>query len=215
MASAPPNHFSLAEWMAFVRHTLNPELEASLRHHLEHDQCPQCQATVAQLKEAYAAARALEAFNPPASTLARAQSLFQPAPNAAWWSFPARVAEALADAWPTPALAAGWRHVEAEPAQIYRAGSLLFRLKKDVTTNGGLVVLGTLAEEKLETRPIADCPMYAVSGKRVLAETRTNRFGEFLMEFPPAGRLRLVAVLPEATERIEIDLDARPHPGSA
>ncbi len=211
MASAPPHHFNLVEWMDFVRRTLPPEHQSAMLRHLEHDQCSECRNTLARLGEAYETARTLEAYAPPDATLARAKAIFQPVPQYSWWALPVRLAEVVAETFRSPEFASGWRHVEAEPAQVFRGGAMLCRLKIDFDAAGNTLVLGTISDENAETSPVLDCPIYAVSGKRVLAETRTNQFGEFLLEFPPTVRLRLVLVPPGANERIELKLDAKSH----
>jgi hypothetical protein len=53
---------------------------------------------------------------------------------------------------------------------------------------------------------MADIPICLRSGKLVVAETISNRFGEFQMEYEQQGRLQLCVYLDGGARRIQVPL---------
>jgi hypothetical protein len=49
-------------------------------------------------------------------------------------------------------------------------------------------------------------PVYLKSGKSVVAETRSNRFGEFQMEYEQQGRLQLCVYLEDGSKCFQVPL---------
>jgi hypothetical protein len=90
---------------------------------------------------------------------------------------------------------------------LYRAGdcSLDLRVEPELASNRASVV-GQLSDCAAPERTMVDIPVFLKSGQSVVAETRSNRFGEFQMEYEQHGRLQLCVYLENGTKRFQVPL---------
>jgi hypothetical protein len=110
-------------------------------------------------------------------------------------SFLAPVAVGMRASWQV-----GWQG-------LYRAGdcSLDLRIEPDLQSSRAAVI-GQVSNYSVPETEMANIPVCLRSGRLVVAETLSNRFGEFQMEYEQQGRLRLCVDLDGGTRRIQVPL---------
>jgi hypothetical protein len=198
------NHYGICQWVDFVR-GLTPDAEAiGMRRHLA-EGCSNCGDL----------ARFCDDLNQICSGMAR--------PIPAWLtrkvkSFVAPVTpprrrlvlipvELIYDSFLEPAPAGlratwqlGWQG-------LYRAGncSLDLRVEPELSTSRAAVI-GQISNYVLPAESMQDVPVVLRSGKLIVAETRSNRFGEFQMEYRQDRKLQLCVYLEDGTQCIQVPL---------
>jgi hypothetical protein len=67
-------------------------------------------------------------------------------------------------------------------------------------------VIGQISNHIVPEHQMENIPVCVKSGKSVVAETRSNRFGEFQMEYEQQGRLQLCVYLDEGSKCFQVAL---------
>jgi len=90
---------------------------------------------------------------------------------------------------------------------IYRAGdcSLDLRIEPELNTSRAAVI-GQISNHENPDHKISNVPVQLKAGRSVVAETRSNQFGEFQLEYEQQTRLRLCVYLDEGSRCIEVPL---------
>jgi hypothetical protein len=90
---------------------------------------------------------------------------------------------------------------------LYRAGdcSLDLRIEPELQSSRAAVI-GQISNHALPEIEMADIPICLRLGRLVVAETISNRFGEFQMEYEQQGRLQLCVYLDGGARRIQVPL---------
>ena len=90
---------------------------------------------------------------------------------------------------------------------LYRAGdcSLDLRIEPELQSSRAAVI-GQISNHAVPETEMRDIPICLKSGRFVVAETRSNRFGEFQMEYEQQGRLHLCVYLDGGARRIQVPL---------
>jgi hypothetical protein len=90
---------------------------------------------------------------------------------------------------------------------LYRAGdcSLDLRVEPELHSSRAAVI-GQISNHVLPGDPMSGIPVYVKSGRVVVAETRSNAFGEFQMEYEQQGRLQLCVDLENGSKRFQVAL---------
>jgi hypothetical protein len=90
---------------------------------------------------------------------------------------------------------------------LYRAGdcSLDLRIEPELQSSRAAVI-GQISNHTVPETQMADIPVCLRSGRLVVAETVSNRFGEFQMEYEQQGRLQLCLHLDGGARRIQVPL---------
>jgi hypothetical protein len=171
-----------------------------MREHLETG-CADCAPMAAFLKSLARVCRGMEAAPDTVARLARAICPARPSTRA---SRSIRIPiELIYDSFLAPATAglratwqAGWQ-------ALYRAGdcSLDVRIEPDLRSSKAAVI-GQVFNHALPDLPMGNIPVCLRSGRQVVAETRSNRFGEFQMEYDQQSRLQLWIYLDGGARRI-------------
>jgi hypothetical protein len=90
---------------------------------------------------------------------------------------------------------------------LYRAGdcSLDLRVEPELSSTRAAVI-GQISNHQVPENQMENIPVYLKSGKAVVAETRSNRYGEFQMEYEQQGRLQLCVYLDEGSKCFQVPL---------
>jgi hypothetical protein len=90
---------------------------------------------------------------------------------------------------------------------LYRAGdcSVDLRVEPEVHSSRAAIV-GQISNHALPKNSMEGLPVYVKQGRLVVAETRSNEFGEFQMEYEQRGRLQLCVDLENGSRRLQIPL---------
>jgi hypothetical protein len=90
---------------------------------------------------------------------------------------------------------------------LYRAGdcSLDLRIEPELQSSRAAVI-GQVSNHTVPETEMANIPVCLRSGRLVVAETVSNRFGEFQIEYEQQGRLQLCVYLDGGARRIQVPL---------
>jgi len=108
------------------------------------------------------------------------------------------------------AISAGARRRESSSRHLlYEIANLCLdlRLDRQPQTNTATVV-GQLADRTDPLKPLAGLPIFLRAGERFLAQTTSNRLGEFQVQCEPEAAMKLC--LPIGTDEL-IEVSVNPH----
>jgi hypothetical protein len=205
-------HFGMAQWVDFAR-ALAPEADrAAMQQHLAGG-CPECQDTFDFYGKLSAVCQAMTECEVPESvvrfarTISRTQaSQSASAPSSAKKALRLPV-ELIFDSFLAPAPAGlratwqvGWQ-------ALYHAGdcSVDLRIEPDLGSSRAAVI-GQISNHAAPELEMADLPVCLKQGKVVVAEARSNRFGEFQMEYEQQGRVQLCIYLEGGSKCIQVPI---------
>jgi hypothetical protein len=174
-------HFTLADWVDFIRNLKNPAAKTEMQRHLD-EGCRDCQHVVRAWRSLAAFAANEGLCSPPdhaVRSLRGYYSFFKPRGQRARTPV---MAHLLFDSF-FEALPAGIRSSQSAPRHLmYSAGQLLIELRVE-HRSGRLCIVGQ-ARQRSECEPrVAERGVYILEGARKVARTTSNRFGEFQLEF--------------------------------
>ena len=197
-------HYGIIEWVDFARGVSAVGSPPAMEAHLAGG-CPSCQ----QLAEFFAKLTAVcggAVLQPvPERALRQAQALFpaQPAVRAKR-SF--RIPfELIYDSLlvPSPAgLRSSW---QVGWQALYRAGDCSVDLRVEPELHSSrAAIIGQVSSHVAPETEMSDLAVCLKSGKTVVAETRSNQFGEFQMEYEQQKRLQLCVFLESGGKTIQV-----------
>jgi hypothetical protein len=195
-------HFGILQWADFAR-GVTPEGErAEMREHLESG-CTECRDAFG-FCDAFARISKKMTDQPAPGGAARlAKSIFPARPR----QVPRRAyripVELVFDSFlaPCPAgLRSSW---QVGWQALYRAGdcSLDVRIEPDLGSSRAALI-GQISNHVAPDVRMSDVPVCLKSGSRVVAETLSNQFGEFQLEYDQQRRLQLCIRLEGGAKRI-------------
>jgi hypothetical protein len=191
-------HYAIDQWVDFTRGLLGRESQTEMREHLEGG-CGKCHGLwdFTTKLTGTCASLATEVVPEPAVRMARA-------------IFPVRMqdrpqrgsrlpAEVIFDSFLVPSpvgLRATW---QVGWQGLYRAGdcSLDVRIEPELKTSRAAVI-GQITNHIQPALEMSELPVSLRAGKLVVAETLSNRFGEFQMEYDQQSQLKLCIYLPDS-----------------
>lgn len=186
-------HFEIEEWIDFVRGQGAKEKREAMEQHLQ-SECAKCKETLAIWSGVTERAMNEKLYEPPDSAVRAVKGI------GALQGLPASrspltiIAELVLDTLRQPALAGVRASGMAPQSLLYRVGRVHIDLRVDHMPNSArLSVVGQVMEVAESSQAIADAEIavLGVGGKK--EKTRTNRFGEFQLEFEPEDKLYLAA----------------------
>lgn len=193
------SHYAVFDWVDFARGVAPEQVSAEMRQHLANG-CDECRGEAAfyELLARVCAGMSVEAPEP-AVRVARAicpqqerkrRSILLPI-ELVFDSFLAPAPAGLRASWQV-----GWQ-------ALYRAGdcSLDVRIEPDLRSSRAALI-GQVSNHTAPEVQMDGIPVYLKSGKQVVAETRSNRFGEFQIEYQQQRRLQLCIDLDGGARRI-------------
>jgi hypothetical protein len=185
------NHYTIDQWVDFSRGLVAADEGAQMRAHLSTG-CPECQHHAEFTKKLSLACLMSAATTVPDSTLRLARAIF-----------PVRVqdrpkrgnripVELIFDSFLVPAPAGlratwqiGWQG-------LYRSGdcSVDLRIEPELKSSRAAVI-GQVTNHVAPEFDMSNLAVSLRSGKEIVAETVSNRFGEFQMEYDERAQLKL------------------------
>jgi len=192
------NHFGIDRWADFSRGVVNATDAAQMRAHLA-DGCTDCARLAGFTRNLAETCARSASTHVPESALRLARAIF-----------PVRVQdrprrgnripiELIFDSFlvPSPAgLRATW---QVGWQGLYRAGdcSVDLRIEPELKSSRAAVI-GQITNHVLPGVDMSNLQVCLRNGKLVVAETLSNRFGEFQMEYEEAAPLKLCINLPDS-----------------
>jgi hypothetical protein len=191
-------HFAIEQWVDFSRDVIDSKEYTRMENHLATG-CEECRKLADLTQRLSNACAAIAASQVPESTVRLARAIF-----------PVRVkdrprrgsrlpVELIFDSFLAPAPAGlrstwqvGWQG-------LYRAGdcSLDLRIEPELKSSRAAVI-GQVANHVTPSVEMGNLAVSLRSGSQVIAEARSNCFGEFQMEYEQKSQLQLVVHLPDA-----------------
>ena len=199
-------HYGIAQWVDYTR-GLVPEMDGSaMQRHLTSG-CSECQELADFCSKVSNICQDMASVSVPEWVVRSARSIF-PAREAVSPRRLLRIpVELIYDSFLVPAPAGlratwqvGWQ-------ALYRAGdcSLDLRVEPELHSSRAAVI-GQISNHVIPGDPMQGIPVYVKSGRVVVAETRSNEFGEFQMEYEQQGRLQLCVDLEKGSKRFQVPL---------
>lgn len=187
------NHYGIARWMDFSRGLISGDDVSEMREHAE--KCVECRQLAGFHSRLVKVARQMSVFTVPEDVVQKARAIFP-----IQFPEPKRLlriaAELIYDSFLVPAPAGlrstwqvGWQ-------ALFRAGdcSLDLRIEPELRSLRAAVI-GQISNHTTPESRMADILVCLKSGRLIVAETRSNEFGEFQMEYEQQNRLQLCVYL--------------------
>jgi hypothetical protein len=190
-------HYAIEQWVDFSRDLVEFKERSQMRDHAL--ECGECQKLADLTQRLRQTCNAIAVSQVPESTLRLARAIF-----------PVRVQdrprrgsrlpiELIFDSFLAPAPAGlratwqvGWQG-------LYKAGECSLDLRIEPELNSArAAVIGQVTNHVAPLTQMGNLPISLLVGKRVVAETVSNRFGEFQMEYEQKSHLQLVVHLQDA-----------------
>jgi hypothetical protein len=199
-------HFGIIQWVDFARGVVAPAEVARMQAHLESG-CPECQGIADFCNRLAGVCHAIEPMRVPDAAVQQAKAIFQARMVRARKRQFRIPVELIFDSFLVPApvgLRASW---QIGWQALYRAGecSLDLRVEPELHT-GRAALIGQVSNHESPESEMTGLPVYLKSGKAVVAQTRSNRFGEFQMEYEQQKRLQLYVYLDGGARCIQVAL---------
>jgi hypothetical protein len=189
------NHFTLGEWADFVRHLMAPSVTTQMRQHLD-GPCKRCSKLVRMWQDLFDFGSKEGLYRPPDRALRSVRgyySLLKPGRESRRVATMARL---IFDSLLEP-LPAGVRSSQSSPRQlIYSAANFLVDMRLE--RRARRIHLVGQAQPRAGARArVAGINVCVLRGDETIAQTRSNRFGEFQFELDPSEENEEVTILLE------------------
>ncbi len=191
----PMTHYGITQWVDFARGVAGSEEGAAMREHLSSG-CEECRQLAAFCEMLSQVCRGMAAHETPDSVTRCAQAICPPRQRQSLGQAMRLPVELIFDSFlvPSPAgLRSSW---QVGWQALYRAGdcSLDVRIEPDLRSSRAALI-GQVSNHAAPEVQMGNIPVYLKVGKQVVAETRSNRFGEFQIEYEQQRRLQLCVYL--------------------
>ncbi len=198
-------HFSIQEWVDFIRGLGDEPGRRTLQAHLD-DGCADCGGLVRRLEKVAGTVRQASSFPVPRHVLFRAYSVFPySAPEPASVGNLLAVARQIFDSWAEPGLP-GVRSAHGAARQLsFRSADIRVELSIEFAPKStGIVLAGQVHHDVEEGRQGLTVKLMA--GQRVVSNSTTNEFGEFVLKGKPAENAHLSILDPETRMQLLIPI---------
>jgi hypothetical protein len=199
-------HYGIAQWVDYTR-GLVPAMDGTVMQQHLTDGCSECHELAEFCSKVSNICHEMAQISVPEWVVRSARAIFPVRQR----ETPRRVlripVELIYDSFLVPAPAGlratwqvGWQ-------ALYRAGdcSLDLRVEPELHSSRAAVI-GQISNHVLPGDRMEGIPVYVKSGRMVVAETRSNAFGEFQMEYEQQGRLQLCVDLENGSKRFQVPL---------
>lgn len=200
-------HFDASQWADLVRGLVDEKQRSAMEAHISAG-CAKCRRTMEFMTQLAAVAVGEAAYQPPEYAVHNARAIYALQEPEKVCILPRIIGRLVYDSFREP-LPAGLRarHGLARHA-LYEAGDYSVDLRLEYERGTSKVTLvGQIADRENPGNPMADLPVFLVSGKKIVARAYSNEFGEFQAQYEPRRRLRLyVHSSRESGKRIDVAL---------
>jgi subtilisin family serine protease len=199
-------HFGISQWVDFARGVAAGAEAQPMRDHLA-EGCGECSDLAEFSSKLAQVCEGIDEITPPEYAVRNAKAIFPaqaPARSRRTMRMPV---ELIYDSSLVPAPAGlratwqvGWQ-------TLYRAGdcSLDLRIEPELASARASVI-GQISNHVAPEQRMENIPVVVKSGRTVVAETRSNRFGEFQLEYEQDSRLQLCVYLGEGSKSFQVPL---------
>jgi len=210
------NHFSERQWGDFVRGLASETDTPDMQTHIDSG-CSECRSMAERLGAVARLAATDRGLDIPAEVVARAQAIFDPVSPQGWietlQSIAAELVSSVSADWQPAGVRSAGTASDAQDRLLYRAGDYFVELKLEPPSAGEAGdIVGQIANEHDPGERLEGVLVQIVVSGRTLGETSTNRFGEFLMDYPAKKSAVLRFALKHSGRRIDLPLKLGKNP---
>lgn len=200
-------HFSLADWVDFVRGVVEKDRKEAMQSHLESG-CKACNKAAKTWAHVHEAAKRERAYEPPESAVRMAKSHL---PLQGKSEKKSKV-QLLFDSFQTPVTAGVRSTATAARQMLYGIGTYRIDLHMEPQMDSDKVsVVGQILNSADPGKTGAQVTVSLLRGSKVVAQAQTNTLGEFRLECSLEGQLQLLLALPREREaRIPLLVPSEP-----
>lgn len=187
------DHFRLEEWAEFLRGRVQLEEGARMERHLQHG-CPDCSRTLELWRGVFDAASREAASEPPDDVLRCAKALYSAFPPDKKSGLNLRVAR-LSRFGQQASEGTRSSPGPAGTHLLFREGTVLLDMSvRPMRASESVSLMGQVVDSAQLNVPMEDRRVSVVRASNALAQTSTNEFGEFRLEFEPSEDLLFLIV---------------------
>jgi len=200
-------HFEAGEWADLVRGLVDEKRRSAMEAHISAG-CKKCRRTMQFMRKLAVVTAGETVYRPPDYAVHNAKAIYALQEPEEVCVLPRIIGRLVYDSFREPLLAGlRSRHGLARHA-LYEAGGYSVDLRLEYEQGASKVTLvGQIADQENPGAPMAALPVFLVSGKKIVARSYSNEFGEFQAQYEPRRRLRLyVHSSREAASRIDLAL---------
>lgn len=205
-------HFSEIRWADYARDTGDAGLRREIQAHLDAG-CDLCRASADRFRAVARMAVNDRKLVIPQQIVDRAKQIADTGPSEhAWTGNLTVIAAQLVQSSPLDSHPAGVRSLGDTAGIVgdrvlFRAADYSVYLKVEPLPGGEAAeIIGEIVNESEHEEILEGIPVQMVSRGQTLSETATNRFGEFLIEYPVRRYTTLRFALKHRGQRIELPL---------
>jgi hypothetical protein len=190
------SHFTAGEWADFARDVASEEEKKKMQSHLESG-CKKCTGLLETWKRVHDASRREALYRPPESAVRTVKGLGMIHGPSNSRPMRSPIAELLFDSLRSP-ITSGVRSTTISARQLlYGIGDYRLDIRIEPQEDSDKVaLLGQVLNSAEPDQPIGVISVVLKRGNKVVAQSTTNRFGEFQLECDLESSLRLQAGLP-------------------
>lgn len=193
-------HFTTEEWADFARNVIGTEKRKLMQGHLETG-CKQCAGSASLWKRVREAAQREASYEPPSAALRTVKAMYGAHGKPQISAETTSLAELLFDSMKAP-MFAGVRSTAVDVRQLlYGQGDYRLDLRVEPRVDSdGISIVGQLLNSVDPMATLSAIPVALLKGSKLVAETTTNRFGEFHFDTTLASNLQLKVAVPQGPE---------------
>jgi hypothetical protein len=181
------NHYAIDQWVDFNRGLLTAEYSTQMQGHLQNG-CRKCR----DLSDLTSSGASMAANPVPESAVRPARAIFPVPVHDRQKRGNLLPVELIFDSFMVPSAAGLRASWQVGWQGLYRAGDCSVDLRIEPLMNSSrAAVIGQIVSAALPALEMANLPVCLGAGKAIVAETSSNRFGEFQMEYDQRPQLRL------------------------
>jgi hypothetical protein len=188
-------HFATEEWADFARGAVEKDRKSLMQNHLQSG-CGKCAKALELWQRVHSVAQRQADIGAPDGAV-RAMKAIYGQQTVFGQRVKVTMADVLFDSFASP-LPVGVRSMATGPRQLlYGSGSHRIDVRLEPQPDSEKVsVIGQVLDSSAPGKDLQGLMVLLLAGERVLAESTTNRFGEFHLECPLAEKLELRVKLP-------------------
>jgi hypothetical protein len=193
-------HYSLEKWVDFARNVIDEDERIKMQSHLQTG-CAACSRELRMWQRLQQVARREAVYAPPEGTLRTVNATFANRSAGQLHQAKSEAATLLFDSFRGPLLA-GVRSTESASQQLlYGAGDYRIDVRIEPQMDSEKVVLiGQVLNAADPDERLAAVPVRLFTGRKMLAESMTNEFGEFQIECELEESFRLLVLLADGRQ---------------
>jgi len=197
-------HYGIVQLVDFARGLVQAEEARLMREHLASG-CPECRQMAEFCQKVSGVCQGMALRPVPDSLVGQARAIFPvrlTEPRKRMFHLPV---ELIYDSLLVPAPVGQRSTWQIGWQALYRAGdcSLDLRVEPELHSSRAAIV-GQVSSQAAPETEMGAIPVCLKTGRAVVVETRSNRFGEFRMEFEQRRQLQLCVYLEDGTQCIQV-----------